>query len=69
LEVAQGIQAGEDAFNEAVAKIVATRHLFAERIERADHLSELKKVIEAEPVTIRQDFLVMGTIELLEPGR
>jgi hypothetical protein len=47
LEVAQGIQAGEDAFNEAVAKIVATRHLSSKRIERADHLSELKKVIEA----------------------
>jgi cell division protein ZapA (FtsZ GTPase activity inhibitor) len=47
LEVAQGIQAGEDAFNEAVAKIVATRHLAAEKTERADHLSELKKVIEA----------------------
>jgi hypothetical protein len=47
LEVAQGIQAGEDAFNEAVAKIVATRHLSAEKTERADHLSELKKVIEA----------------------
>ena len=47
LEVAQGIQAGEDAFNEAVAKIVATRHLSAEKTERTDHLGELKKVIEA----------------------
>jgi hypothetical protein len=47
LEVAQGIQAGEDAFNEAVAKIAATRQLAAERPERADHLAELKKIIEA----------------------
>jgi hypothetical protein len=47
LEVAQGIQAGEDAFNEAVAKIAASRQLAAERPERADHLGELKKVIEA----------------------
>ncbi len=47
LEVAQGIEAGEDAFNEAVAKIVATRHRPAERAERTDHLSELKRVIEA----------------------
>ena len=34
LEVAQGIHASEDAFNEAVAKIVATRHRSAERSER-----------------------------------
>jgi hypothetical protein len=47
LEVAQGIQAGEDAFNEAVAKIVATRQLSSEKSERADHISELKKVIAA----------------------
>jgi hypothetical protein len=47
LEVAQGIQAGEDAVNEAVAKIVATRHRSADKVERADHLRELKKVIEA----------------------
>ena len=47
LEVAQGIQAGEDAFNEAVAKIVASRHLSAEQTERADRLGELKKVIQA----------------------
>jgi hypothetical protein len=47
LEVAQGIQAGEDAFSEAVAKIVASRQLTTEKTERADHLGELKKVIEA----------------------
>jgi hypothetical protein len=47
LEVAQGIQAGEDAFNEAVAKIAATRQLAAERPAKAGHLGELKKVIEA----------------------
>jgi hypothetical protein len=47
LEVGHGIQASEDAVNEAIAKIVATRHLSAEKTERADHLSQLKKVIEA----------------------
>jgi hypothetical protein len=47
LEVAQGIQAGEDAFSEAVAKIVATRQLATEKTARPDHLGELKKVIEA----------------------
>jgi hypothetical protein len=47
LEVAHGIQAGEDAFDEAVAKIVATRQLTPDRPERADHLGELKKIIEA----------------------
>ncbi|HEY1302725.1 MAG TPA: hypothetical protein VGF24_04200 [Vicinamibacterales bacterium] len=47
LEVAQGIRAGEDAFDEAVAKIVATRQLSGEKADRPDHLSELKKVIEA----------------------
>jgi hypothetical protein len=46
LEVAQGIQAGEDAFSEAVAKIVATRQLTTEKTERPDHLGKLKKVIE-----------------------
>jgi hypothetical protein len=47
LEVAQGIEAGEDAFKEAVAKIVATRDLAAPRVERADHLGKLKRIIEA----------------------
>jgi hypothetical protein len=46
LEVAQGIMAGEDAFNEAVAKIAATRQLAAARPETAG-FGELKKVIEA----------------------
>jgi hypothetical protein len=47
LEVAQGIQSGEDAFSEAVAKIVATRDLAAQRTGRSDHLGKLKRVIEA----------------------
>lgn len=47
LEVAQGMHAGEDAFSEAVAKIAATRQLATERTERADHLGEVKKVIDA----------------------
>jgi cell division protein ZapA (FtsZ GTPase activity inhibitor) len=47
LEVAQGIQASEDAFNEAVAKIVATRQRAGERTDGPDHLRQLKKVIEA----------------------
>lgn len=47
LEVAQGIQAGEDAFSEAVAKIVASRQLTTEKTEKPDPLGELKKVIEA----------------------
>jgi hypothetical protein len=47
LEVAQGIEAGEDTFREAVAKIVASRDLAAKRTERANHLGKLKRVIEA----------------------
>lgn len=44
LEVAQGFEASADAFKEAVAKIVATRDLVA---QRTDPLGKLKRVIDA----------------------
>jgi hypothetical protein len=47
LEVAQGAEAGEDTFREAVAKIVATRNLVAQRAEQPDPLGKLKRVIAA----------------------
>jgi hypothetical protein len=47
LEVAQGIEAGEDAFREAMAKIVATRVLSTQKPTRSDYLGKLKRVIEA----------------------
>jgi hypothetical protein len=47
LEVAQGIEAGEDTFREAIAKIVATRDLSTQKTQRPDHLGKLKRIIEA----------------------
>jgi hypothetical protein len=47
LEVAQGIEAGEDAFKEAVAKIAATRESSSQRTTRSDYLGRLKRVIDA----------------------
>jgi transcriptional regulator with XRE-family HTH domain len=47
LEVAQGIQAGGDAFKEAYAKIVATRSPAAQRASGRDGLDKLKRVIES----------------------
>ena len=47
LEVAQGVEAGADAFREALAKIVATRMVRAQRPADEDRLSTLKRVIES----------------------
>ncbi len=45
LEVAQGNEAGEATFSEALAKIVASRALAARTVER-DELAKLRRVIE-----------------------
>ena len=47
LEVAQGIQAGEDAFSEALAKIVATRDLAESATSERDEFGKLKRVIDS----------------------
>jgi hypothetical protein len=47
LEVAQGIEAAVEAFREALAKIVATRKLIAQKGPDRDELGKLKRVIKA----------------------